>query len=128
MNRCAVGATLLALFFWSDWAVAQAARAFTAQAMRGELVVQAPPLARLNGHAAVLAPGARIRDTDNRVVLSGSLVGRRLLVHYTRDLQGQLLDVWVLTPGEAAKKPWPTTAAEAAAWHFDAAAQTWSPP
>jgi hypothetical protein len=34
----------------------------------------------------------------------------------------------LLTPAEAAKKPWPTTPAEASAWQFDAAAQAWSKP
>ena len=29
---------------------------------------------------------------------------------------------------EAARKPWPSTPAEAAAWRFDGAAQTWSKP
>jgi hypothetical protein len=39
-----------------------------------------------------------------------------------------LMDVWVLTPDELAKKPWPTTPAEAAAWQFNPSAQTWSRP
>jgi hypothetical protein len=103
-------------------------RSFPATALRGELVVTAPPKALLNRQPTNLAPGARIRDTGNRVVLSGQLVGQTLRVHYTRDLQGQLLDVWLLTPAEAARQPWPATPTEAAAWHFDSAAQTWSKP
>jgi tRNA-2-methylthio-N6-dimethylallyladenosine synthase len=35
------------------------------------------------------------------------------------DLHGHLLDVWVLTPSEMARKPWPTTPQEAAAWSFN---------
>jgi hypothetical protein len=109
-------------------AQAQLARAFPATALRGELLVTAPPEALLNRQPVRLAPGARIRDGENRLVLSGRVVGHKLLVHYTRDLQGNLLDVWVLTAAEAAKKPWPATAAEAAAWRFDVAAQAWSQP
>jgi hypothetical protein len=60
--------------------------------------------------------------------MSGALVGQRLAVHYTRDLQGQLLEIWVLTPAELARKPWPATAAQATAWSFNVAAQSWSAP
>ena len=104
------------------------ARPFPPEALRGELVVTAPPEVLLNQTPQRLAPGARIRDGANRVVLSGSLVGQKLLVHYTRDPQGNLLDVWLLTPAEAARKPWPSTPAEAAAGRYDGAAQTWSKP
>ncbi len=137
MPRCApllkpaLGGMLLAVTIAATTAgsaQAQLARSFPAQALRGELVVTAPPEALLNQAPVRLAPGARIRDGENRLVLSGRVVGRKLLVHYTRDLQGNLLDVWVLTPAEASKKPWPTTPAQAATWRFDAAAQTWSQP
>ncbi len=128
MTRCATALCGLLLAAFAATAQAQPARQFPATALRGELVVTAPPEALLNKTPVRLAPGARIRDGENRVVLSGQVVGRKLLVHYTRDLQGNLLDVWVLTPAEAAKKPWPATPAQAAAWRFDAAAQTWSQP
>ncbi len=107
---------------------AQAPRNFPAPALRGELVVTAPPEVRVNGQPARLAPGARLRGPDNLLVMSGAIVGRKLLVHYTRDTYGNLLDVWVLTPAEAALKPWPATPAEAAAWQFNASEQTWSKP
>jgi hypothetical protein len=132
MNRCVPHAAALAavalLAALPLPAAAQASRPFPATALRGELVLTAPPDALLNRQPARLAPGARIRDADNRVVLSGGIVGQKLLVHYTRDLQGHLLDIWVLTPAEANRKPWPTTPAEAAAWRFDPSAQAWSKP
>ena len=109
-------------------ALAQSPRNFTVKALRGELVIVQPPDVRLNGQPARLAPGARIRDENNLVQLSGSLINRRFVVNYTSDLSGNLLDVWVLTPQERARQPWPTSAAEAAAWRFNAAAQTWSKP
>ena len=104
------------------------ARPFPPDALRGELVVTAPPEVLLNRKPLRLAPGARIRDGGNRVVLSGSLAGQKLLVHYTRHADGQLREVWLLTPAEAARQPWPRTPAEAAAWRFDPPSQSWSRP
>jgi hypothetical protein len=107
---------------------AQAQRAFPQTALRGALVVVDPPVVTLNGRPARLAPGARIRDARNALQLSGSLIGARLLVHYTLDPLGLLQDVWILTPEEAAKRPWPATPQEAAQWTFDPVAQAWSKP
>jgi tRNA-2-methylthio-N6-dimethylallyladenosine synthase len=47
------------------------------------------------------------------LAMTGPLIGARLLVHYTTDVQGLVNNVWILTPGEAEKKPWPTTLQEA---------------
>ena len=107
-------------------AMAQAQRNFPADALRGALVVENPPEITLNGQAARLAPGARIRGQSNMLAMSGSLAGQRLLVNYTFDMNGHVKDVWILTPGEASRKPWPSTPEEAARWEFDAAAQTWT--
>ena len=104
------------------------ARPFPADALRGDLVVTAPPEVRVNGQPQRLAPGTRIRDADNRLVLSGTLAGQKRLVHYTRFADGQLREVWLLTPAEAAVQPWPRTPAEAAAWRFDPLAQRWLKP
>jgi hypothetical protein len=128
MLRCAPILAAALSFVVAATATAQPLRSFPATALRGELVVTTPPEAQLNRQPARLAPGARIRDTGNRIVLSGGVAGQKLLVHYTLDLQGNLLDVWLLTPAEAARKPWPSTPAEAAAWRFDTAAQTWTKP
>ena len=128
MLRCVPMLAAALSFVAAAAATAQPLRSFPATALRGELVVTAPPEALLNRQPARLAPGARIRDAGNRIVLSGQVVGQKLLVHYTRDTQGNLLDVWLLTPAEAARKPWPSTPAEAAAWRFDGAAQTWRKP
>ena len=127
MNRCAL---LLAIVCFCAGlpSMAQAQRNFPASALRGELVVTAPPELQLNRKAARLAPGARIRGTDGMLILSGALVGQRMLVHYTLDLLGNVQEVWVLTPAEASKQPWPTTAQEAAAWRFNPDSQTWSKP
>lgn len=104
-------------------------RTFPANALRGVLTFTAPPDILLNGQAARLAPGARVRGTDNMMKLVGTLTGQRLTVNYTLETHsGALLDIWILRDDEAAKRPWPTTQEEARTWTFDAAAQTWTKP
>ena len=107
---------------------AQMARHFPGSALRGEIVVTQPPEILLNRQPARLAPGARIRDTQNLLQMSGAIVGQRLVVNYTQDLGGQLLEVWLLTPEERARRPWPRTPAEAAAWQFNPDSQSWTIP
>ena len=103
-------------------------RQFPQQALRGQIAFVNPPEVRLNGAAAVLAPGSRIRGQNNMLEMSGTLVGAKLWVHYTLDTQGSVMDVWILRPEELAKKPWPTTPAETQAWLFDITAQAWTKP
>jgi len=79
-------------------------RPFPAAALRGELVVLQPPLISIDGEAARLSPGARIRNTQNTLVLSGTLVNQALLVNYLRDGLGLVHEVWILTATEAAEK------------------------
>ena len=105
---------------------AQLPRQFPAGALRGDLTVLQPPDVKLNDGAARLSPGARIRGMDNMLQMSGSLIGQKLRVHYTLDASGNLRDVWVLTPDEARREPWPKTPAEAERWFFDWSAQTWT--
>ena len=81
-------------------AAAQVQRNFTAKALRGEVVFGTPPEVTLNGKPARLAPGARIRDENNLLLMSGALVGRKLVVNYTTELEGMLLDVWILSRSE----------------------------
>jgi len=97
------------------------------QSLRGEMLFGQPPEVTLNGNAARLAPGARIRDLDNRLVLSGNLIGQKYKVNYTVDTLGLLMNVWILTADEAAKL-WPTTMTEAATWSWDPVQQSWSKP
>ena len=107
---------------------AQIQRQFPQAALRGDIVFGQPPELLLNGEAARLAPGARIRAENNMIVLSGSLAGSRLVVHYTSDPQGQIKDVWILRPEERSMLPWPRTAKEGATWQFDVIAQKWTIP
>ena len=109
-------------------AAAQTQRQFTSKALRGELVFGAPPEVTLNGKPARLAPGARVRDANNLIQLPAALAGRKAIVNYTLELEGQLLDVWILTAQEAAKQPWPRTLQEAQTWSFSDGGQVWIKP
>ena len=73
-----------------------------AAAKGGVLVVTAPPEVLLDGRAARLSPGARIRGVNNLLVMSGSLVGTQLTVRYVRDTLDLVHEVWILTEAEAA--------------------------
>jgi hypothetical protein len=124
MLRCVFTLCLSALF--SLPAFAQ--RVFEANALRGELVLQEGQSALLNGKPAQMAPGARIRNEQNLLQLTGQLQGKNFLVHYTVNSFGQIHNVWILTADEAAKRPWPKTTEEASAWVFDPTMQAWGKP
>ena len=76
-------------------------RTFPPTALRGMLEVTAPPQVLINGRVEHLSTGARIKGQNNLIVLSGTLVGQRVLVNYVRNQQGQIHDVWILTATEA---------------------------
>jgi hypothetical protein len=125
MIRCALFAAALVC----TAAQAQTHRPFPADALRGEMQVQVAPELLMNGKPARLAPGSRIRNETNFLVTPGEMTVRgKLVVHYTQESDGLVKDVWVLNPAELANKRWPKSRAEAAAWRFDAATQTWIKP
>jgi hypothetical protein len=128
MLRCVLKAILAAALplLLTAGAAAQTSRPFPATALRGALVVVQPPDVLLNGAPERLSPGARIRGANNMLQMSAALVGQKLLVHYTREPSGLVHDVWILTPDEATRKPWPATPEEAQRWEFNPAAQTWT--
>jgi hypothetical protein len=72
--------------------------------------------------------GYRIHGMNNMIVMSAQLVGLNAIVDYTIDVQGQVYEVWILTPTEIAKQPWPANPTQAATWTFDPIAQTWTTP
>lgn len=125
MFRCVLTAALIAATPFV--AQAQVQRNFPQNALRGQIVVTNPPEITLNGKAARLSPGSRIKGQDNMIVMSGAAVGQKLVVNYTLDQYGLVSDVWILRKEEIAKT-WPKTATEAAQWSFDPVAQTWTKP
>lgn len=126
MYRCFVA--LLASMLLAGGVMAQSLRAFTPNALRGTIEILQSPEVALNGKPARLAASARIFGPDNLIKVPASLPRQKLVVNYTLDSQGFVRDVWILTASEAAKKPWPTTAAEAQAWRFDVVSQVWIKP
>lgn len=113
MNRCSrlsprlhILAGLLAFGCLPLAAMAQTlpVRQFPPQALRGKLVVTQPPLITIDGKATQLSPGARIKGTNNLLVMSASLVGQELTVNYITEPFGQVHEVWILNAAEAAEK------------------------
>ena len=130
MYRCAarwlLGATLA---FGLVASAAAQSRAFPQNTLRGALVFGVDRQLSLNGRATSLTPGSRVRNQQNMIVLPDTLVGAKWLVNYTLDMGGaQVRDVWLLSPDEAAVRPWPTTLQEAQTWSYDATTMTWTKP
>ena len=105
--RIVAPATLLAgLLVASLGSTAQViSRPFPPNAVRGILTVTQPPEVLMDGKADRLSPGSRIRGTNNMQVMSGALVGQAMRVNYTREPNGYIHDVWVLTDAEASLPP-----------------------
>lgn len=78
-----------------------AIRPFPVAAVRAAMVVTQPPEIEIDGKPERLSPGARIRDTNNMLVMSGSLVGKNYLVNMVREPLGLVHEVWILTEAEA---------------------------
>ena len=124
--RCALAAFAIVA---SAAASAQTLRHFPPNTLRGALVVGAFPTVTMNGQAATMSPGSRIRDANNSTVMWPALADKKLLVHYTLDVGNtRIKDVWILTPDEAAIRPWPTTLEEARTWSYDTTTNTWTKP
>ena len=105
--RIAAPAALLAgLVVASLGSTAQViSRNFPPNAVRGILTVTQPPEVLMDGKADRLSPGSRIRGANNMLVMSGALVGQAVRVNYTREPNGYIHDVWVLTDAEASLPP-----------------------
>jgi len=56
----------------------------------------------LNGYQVQLAPGAQIRDASNRIIIP-TAVPAGALVKFRLDDNGQVREVWILSPTEAAQ-------------------------
>jgi hypothetical protein len=112
MNRCmyrAYGAFLLALAPLAFSSLPSVVHAQTMQreaprdVILGHLTVTTPPAIAIDDKPDRLSPGARIRDTQNMLVLSGTLAGKTVPVVYRRDSAGLVHEVWLLTQDEYAK-------------------------
>ena len=95
-------ALLLILAMFASAAEAQL-RTIPADAQRAEMGHVQENVVELNGQRAQLAPGAQIRDASNRLIVPTALPSGSL-VRYQRDKSGQVTQVWILTPQEAAAR------------------------
>ena len=62
-----------------------------------------PPAIAVDGVADRLSPGARIRDRNNMLVLSGQVAGKQMYTVYRRDAAGLVHEVWLLNYEEYTK-------------------------
>jgi hypothetical protein len=78
-------------------------RKFPDKALRGSMkVVQAPEIV-VDGKRERLSPGARIRDTSNRLVMPASITGQEFIVNFVRN-GAEVHEVWILTELEAKQR------------------------
>ena len=82
-------------------AAAQAARVFPDSAVRGKIAFKSPPQIELDGKADRLSPGARIRDEQGLLAMTGSLEGKSFTVNFRREAAtGLVHEVWILSAEE----------------------------
>ena len=78
-------------------------RSIPEDAKRGQLRPGREMIVEINGDSVRLAPGAQIRNRENRIVLPVALPPEAQLVKYLVDSAGMLQRVWILSEEEAAK-------------------------
>ena len=94
---------ILALAAIVTAAHAQTFRQLPANGQVGELVGQQPyPLLQINGTMARLAPGGRIYDTNNRLIVHGALPDSAWIV-FVQDMNGDVSRVYILRVDELAQ-------------------------
>ncbi len=89
-------AVLLAL---QPWAVA--GRILPQNAVSGELTASRYPYVTIGDKRFHLAPGSRIFDQNNRIIVPNSLPPAAVVL-YQVNSNGDLANMWLLTPEEAA--------------------------
>jgi hypothetical protein len=68
----------------------------------GEIHHVTAMIVEIDGQRMQLAPGALIHDPNNRLVLP-TAIPPGAIVKYKIDVQGEVSDVWILSPQEAAQ-------------------------
>ena len=72
------------------------------KAQRADIIFNRSPDLLINGKAARLAPGARIFDRQNLIVMYGALQGAIKAKFVLEDSTGLVMSVWILTEDEIA--------------------------
>ncbi|MDA8108195.1 MAG: hypothetical protein M0015_06140 [Betaproteobacteria bacterium] len=101
LKRWAQAAVLGALLGIALAAQAQL-RTIPPDAKRGAIRQVVDMVVEINGQRMQLAPGAQVRDPDNRIVLPAA-IPPGALVKYKLDNLGMVSRVWILSPQEAAQ-------------------------
>jgi hypothetical protein len=96
-----LAALLLLAAFLAGPALAQL-RSIPPQAKAGTIRHLQDMYVTIDGQRRRLAPGAQIRDANNRLVLPASIPPDSA-VRYLRDAEGLVREVWILSPQEAAQ-------------------------
>jgi hypothetical protein len=97
--------TAISSLFFSNSAVAQTVRSFPESALRGKMAFKSPPQIELDGKADRLSPGARIRDEQGMLAMTGALEGKSFVVNFRREAgTGMVHEVWLLSAEEAKVK------------------------
>jgi hypothetical protein len=82
-----------------------AARNFPEAALRGTLVVTGQNMAEVNGKAIRMAPGMRLLNPENALLMLHTVIGQKLTVNYLIEPStGMLWTAWVLSPAETAQQ------------------------
>jgi hypothetical protein len=79
-------------------------RKFPANALRGTMKVRQAPDILIDGKPERLSPGSRIRDPQQRLVMSASITNLEFVVNFVRNPMGEVQEVWILNELEAKQK------------------------
>jgi hypothetical protein len=79
-------------------------RKFPEKALRGKLQVLQAPDILIDGKPERLSPGSRIRDTQQRLVMSAAIANVELIVNFLRNPMGEVQEVWILSDAEIKQK------------------------
>jgi len=91
---------LLGLLFSLSIQAAPQVRPLPANGILGTFQPSALPKIVIDGQVCVLSAGAQIRNQKNLIVQTGTISGPDVKVLYTKDRQGQLSRIWILTDAE----------------------------
>ena len=84
---------------------ARAERVFPEQAKRGNMSAYDYPSMKIGDNVYRLAPGSRIVNQQNLIIMPASLQIQTAPVMYILDFHGDLSSIWLLTDDEAARHP-----------------------
>jgi len=82
-----------------------APRTFPQNAQRGTISGNVFPQVLINNQIQRLAPGAKILNEQNLIIMPSTLFNKVYIVNFTFDRQGLIDRVWILTNEELTRTP-----------------------